>query len=115
MNDEMFAELLSSVREGGRIMRGEVAASRTTVLNAAATTTPMTTPTTTENTLDVRAIREQLALSRSLFANLIGVSERTIEGWEQGRRKPAGAARSLLYIAALHPEVVLESLFSSKK
>jgi putative transcriptional regulator len=91
MNDEMFAALLSSVREGGRIIRGEIAASRTTVLNPA--TIPATIPaplsgSTPTNTLDVRAIRAQLALSRPLFAHLIGVSERTIEGWEQGRRKP---------------------------
>jgi putative transcriptional regulator len=55
-----------------------------------------------------KAIREQLTLSQAAFAALMGVSVRTIQDWEQGRREPTGPAKSLLQIAEQHPEVFLE-------
>ncbi len=42
------------------------------------------------------------------FANLLGVSKRTLEQWEQGRRTPSGAAKTLLKVAQLHPEILRE-------
>ena len=54
------------------------------------------------------AVRMQSGLSQSLFAKLLGVSVRTLQEWEQGRRKPSGAAQTLLTIARLHPEVLQE-------
>lgn len=53
-------------------------------------------------------IRAQLQLSQSAFAGLMGVSVRTVQDWEQGRREPRGAARTLLRIAQQRPEVFLE-------
>lgn len=53
-------------------------------------------------------IREQLNLSQAAFAGLMGVSLRTVQDWEQGRREPSGPAKSLLRIAEQHPEVFLE-------
>jgi putative transcriptional regulator len=53
--------------------------------------------------------RASLGLSQNAFARLLGVSVDTLQNWEQGRRKPAGAARVLLRIAAKHPEAVLEA------
>ena len=50
-------------------------------------------------------IRKNLALSQSAFASLMGVSVRTIQDWEQGRRTPKGPAKSLLRVAEQHPEV----------
>jgi len=55
-----------------------------------------------------RRIREKLRLSQSAFAALMGVSMRTVQDWEQGRRKPQGPAKSLLRIAEQHPEVFTE-------
>jgi len=52
-----------------------------------------------------KEIREQLKLSQAAFAGLMGVSLRTIQDWEQGRREPSGPAKSLLRIAEQHPEV----------
>jgi len=52
--------------------------------------------------------RARSGLSRQRFADLLGVSPRTLQEWEQGRRHPSGAARSLLAIAALRPEVLRE-------
>ena len=57
---------------------------------------------------DPREIRARLNLSQAAFAGLMGVSVRTVQDWEQGRRKPSGPAKSLLQIAEQHPEVFLE-------
>lgn len=90
MSDELFEELLESVREGGAILRGEKEPSRSFVVESP----------------DVKLIRERYALSQSEFATLLGVSVRTLQNWEQGRRTPQGPARVLLQVAARHPEAV---------
>ncbi len=51
--------------------------------------------------------RQKTGLSQSQFAALLGVSVRTLQGWEQGRKPPSGAARTLLAIAAVNPKAVL--------
>lgn len=56
--------------------------------------------------------RTQLKMSQQQFATMLGISVRTLHDWEQGRRKPSGAARTLLKIAASHPEVVREAMQS---
>lgn len=90
MNEKLFADLLESVREGGAILRGERAPAR--VFEIAAP--------------DVRQIRQRYELSQSEFAALLGVSVKTVQNWEQGRRTPHGAARVLLQVAAKHPDAV---------
>lgn len=97
MNDNLFDELLSSVREGGRILRGESSAARVSQVAD----------------IDVRAVREEYDMPRTKFAAMLGISERTLEGWEQGRRKPQGPARTLLQVAARHPEAVLDTVQSA--
>ena len=54
----------------------------------------------------VASIREGTGLSQARFAELLGVSVRTLQEWEQGRRAPTGAARTLLLIAATDPGVL---------
>jgi len=56
----------------------------------------------------VLAVRTKLGLSQGRFAELLGVSKRTLQEWEQGRRQPTGAARVLLKVAERHPEVLRE-------
>lgn len=52
-------------------------------------------------------IRRRLNLSQHTFAGLMGVSVRTVQEWEQGRREPSGPATALLRVAEQAPEVFL--------
>lgn len=63
----------------------------------------------TETTLSpVTAARHAVGLSQAQFAGLMGVSVRTLQQWEQGRRSPSGAAKTLLRVAEKHPEFLLD-------
>ncbi len=56
----------------------------------------------------VAAARAATGLSQATFAKLLGVSVRTVQEWEQGRKVPSGAAATLLRVAARHPEMLKE-------
>jgi putative transcriptional regulator len=58
----------------------------------------------------VTEARTRTGLSQPQFAELLGVSPRTLQEWEQGRRNPSGAARTLLTIAHRRPEAILEAI-----
>lgn len=58
------------------------------------------------NVPPVAAVRENTGLSQAEFARLLGVSLRTLQKWEQGRRAPSGAARTLLFFAAKNPRAL---------
>lgn len=92
MKDDLFQELLASVKQGAAIRKGTLQPSRTFEF-------PET---------EVRALREQFGLSQDKFAHLVGISVGTLRNWEQGRRKPEGPARVLLRVAAQHPEALLD-------
>lgn len=94
MKKEMFDELLESIQEMDEIVKGNQAASRSF---------DFPDP-------EVKAIRDRLGVSQEKFAVLLGVSKRTVENWEQGRRHPTGAARSLLRIVEADPEHALRAL-----
>lgn len=59
---------------------------------------------------DVRKIRSKTGLSQSQFANSIGVTKSSLQNWEQGKRKPKGAARVLLALLDRDPEIVQKML-----
>jgi putative transcriptional regulator len=92
MKEELFEELLESVKQGGAILRGEMKPGRVFEFDQP----------------DVQALRKQYGLSQERFANLLGISVSTLRNWEQGRRKPEGPARVLLRVAARHPEAILD-------
>ena len=92
MKEELFQELLQSVREGGAILRGEAAPRRAFSIEDP----------------DVAEVRELYGLSQAKFAGLLGISVKTLQNWEQRRRRPEGPARVLLRVAAKHPEAVLD-------
>jgi putative transcriptional regulator len=52
--------------------------------------------------------RLKAGLTQAQFAAMLGVSQRTLEQWEQGRRTPSGAAKTLIRVAVLHPEILRE-------
>lgn len=95
MDKQHFDQLVKGVREMKRHLAGKpVRGSRSTQLNEP----------------DVRAIRESAKISQSQFAELIGVSVRTLQNWEQQRTKPTGPARALLKIVASNPKSAIEAL-----
>jgi putative transcriptional regulator len=53
--------------------------------------------------------RLKVGVSQSAFAQLLGVSVRTLQEWEQGRREPSGAAKTLLRIAMRSPEAIRQA------
>lgn len=55
---------------------------------------------------DAASARAQLGMSQSTFAEMMGVSVRTLQDWEQGRRTPSGAARTLLKVAQHSPDAI---------
>ncbi|HAB18200.1 MAG TPA: helix-turn-helix domain-containing protein [Verrucomicrobiota bacterium] len=94
MKRELFEELLQSVNEAAAIERGALKPSRRFEVRTAN---------------DIVRVRHQLGLPQVKFAQLLGISEDTLQNWEQGRRKPAGPAKVLLKIAAKHPKIILEA------
>lgn len=60
--------------------------------------------------IDVRNIRQKLRMTQALFAAYFGVSKRTLQEWEQGRRQPEGPARALLTVINYEPEAVQRAL-----
>ena len=94
MRKHDFDALVTSIRQAGKIRRGELKPSRVTRFTAA----------------DVKAIRQRLGKSQSEFAAMFGVSVSTLQNWEQGRRRPEGPARALLKIAAENPKAVTAAL-----
>ncbi|MEX1136833.1 MAG: NadS family protein [Balneolales bacterium] len=94
MNDEMFNELIESVKQAGDIRKGNRKTSRYTVIEEP----------------DVTAIRAKYGMTQQEFSSLLGISMGTLRNWEQGRRKPQGPAKVLLKIAEKRPKAILESL-----
>ncbi len=94
MKNELFNELLASVREMDDIIQGKKTAARVTTFPEP----------------KAKAIREKTGLSQNQFALLVGVSKRTLENWEQGRRNPTGPAKALLRILDADPEHAVRTL-----
>jgi putative transcriptional regulator len=94
MKDAAFQELLTSIKQAGKIRRGKLKPARVTTFQPA----------------DVKDIREKLKVSQAEFALMIGVSVATLRNWEQARRSPDGPALALLRVAARNPRAVAEAL-----
>lgn len=94
MKDECFNELVASIKEAGKIKRGETEASRI-----------YESPEP-----NIKAIREGIGFTQSKFAALIGVNVRTLQNWEQGHRHPTGPAKVLLRLVQADPNSVVKNL-----
>ena len=94
MDQSLFRTLEESIREGGELLSGEQTAP---VGNVHFVDEP-----------DPRRIRKRLGVSQLAFAALLGISVRTLQNWEQGRRSPQGPALKLLQVAQRYPKVLLD-------
>jgi putative transcriptional regulator len=94
MKKELFAELIESIKQGGKIIKGRAKPKRAFKYDE----------------LDVKKIRQRLGLSQTKFSALLDISPATLRNWEQSRRKPHGPARVLLRIAEKNPKSVLEAV-----
>jgi len=94
MRNQEFDKLVASIREAGEIKAGRRPPSRVHVVHPPA----------------IKKVRSKLGVTQGQFAAMIGVSTRTLQNWEQGRRKPEGPAKALLRVAARNPRAVLAAL-----
>lgn len=94
MKKALFDRLVTSIKQAGKIHRGEMPPSRRFEY----------TP------LDIKKMREDLHKSQPEFAGLIRVSVATLRNWEQGRRTPVGPARALLKVVSANPKAVMKAL-----
>ena len=94
MKKEMFNEFTESIREAGKIRKGQKKPSRIFKYKP----------------VDIKKIRSKVNASQAEMAHMIGVSVRTLQNWEQGRRKPRGPARALLKVFDTNPQDVLKAL-----
>ena len=114
-------ELIESVHEAGAVLRGEKPAVRVWKLTKLpdGTIKRVRVPATAhqkqqasrwKERTEAAQARTALSLSQTEFANLLGISVRTLHQWEQGRRQPTGAARMLLKIARLQPRLLKRAM-----
>jgi putative transcriptional regulator len=96
MKERDFDDLVTSIKQAGKIRRGKARPSRVFVFKPA----------------DIKAVRLRLGKSQIEFAMMIGVSVATLRNWEQGRRTPDGPAMALLKVAAKNPKAVAAALGS---
>jgi putative transcriptional regulator len=94
MESALFDDLVQSLKEAKAIAQGKALASRRI---------KVTPP-------DAKAVREQIGLTQSEFAQLMQVSVKTLQNWEQHRRNPTGPAAALLKIVGNAPEVAIKML-----
>lgn len=94
MKKEHFEKLVASIKEAGEIKANHKTPSRIYKVEPP----------------EIKGVREKLKVSQSEFAIMIGVSVRTLQNWEQGRRTPEGPAKALLRVASRNPQAVLDAL-----
>jgi putative transcriptional regulator len=87
--------------QGDQAMQHAVRVTRVTAAEASAAPAPDVTPG------DVRALRQRLGLSQPVFAQALNVSAATVQHWEQGHKRPSGAAKRLLEVVAEDPQIIV--------
>lgn len=90
MDNNLFDELVSSIKEAGAIKRQEIQAGRVIELELP----------------NIKEVREKTGLSQNEFAARLHINPRTLQNWEQGRRYPTGPAVTLIRILDAHPNLI---------
>ncbi|MBS0562815.1 MAG: helix-turn-helix domain-containing protein [Proteobacteria bacterium] len=96
---EFGNDLIASMQEAAAILRGEKDATRVTL---------------PPDTIDVRALRQRLGLSRAAFATRFGLAVAAVRDWEQGLRRPDPSARVLLVVISRNPEIVADAVADAR-
>jgi len=100
MKSELFDELKAGLEEAKQHARGKITL-RTTDVEIPDEPRDI-------SPAEIVCLRQQIGASQAVFARMLGISRDTEISWEQGRRKPSGAARRLLEIAERQPEILLQ-------
>ena len=108
MDKKLFGELIASVREGGRIARGESTAKRVHIYSAE----KVRQMRRSFKPAQIVKMRHRLQLSQAEFADVMLIPKATLQSWEQGRRHPEGPALVLIEVMNRNPDVVINSLHS---
>ena len=98
MDKKMFNEIMESMGQAVSIAKGKTKPSRIFEYKP----------------VDIKRIREKLHFSQNKFAHMIGVSPKTLQNWEQGRREPTRTAQALLRVFESNPTVVVKALHYKK-
>lgn len=96
MDKDLFDDLVMSLKEAASIAKGSEAPSRSFSVSGP----------------DVKVIRNQMGLSQAEFAILLRVSLKTLQNWEQSRRRPTGPAAALLRVFEHSPQMAVQALRS---
>jgi putative transcriptional regulator len=108
MDKKLFGELIASVREAGRVARGEAKASRVHQYSA----DQVRRLRERFKPSQIVRVRHRFKMSQAEFADVLLVHKATLQSWEQGRRRPEGPAIALIKVMSRNPEAVLEALHS---
>jgi len=129
MKEELFNDLIESIEEAGAIRRGETQPKRVSIFKGKVLIEVKENGKTVWSLVDAaeqlrkaplkrgrksnaKKIREALHQTQEGFAELLGVSVRTLQNWEQGRRDPQGPAKRLLNVASRHPVELLDAIYA---
>ena len=98
MDANMYNDIIESVEQAVSIAKGKSKPSRVFEYKP----------------VDIKRIREKLHFSQTKLAHMIGVSPRTLQNWEQGRREPTKTAQAILRVFEFNPGVVIKALHCEK-
>ncbi|HEY3320640.1 MAG TPA: helix-turn-helix domain-containing protein [Planctomycetota bacterium] len=108
MDKKLFAELIASVREAGKLARGEMQAEKTHVYSAQRVRALRRAFKPTE----IVRVRHRLRMSQAQFAEVMLIPKATLQSWEQGRRRPEGPALVLIRVMSRNPQAVVDALYA---
>jgi putative transcriptional regulator len=109
MDKKLFSDLISSVREAGRIGRGEIKAKRVHEVD----TERIRSLRIKFKPTQIVKIRHRMGLSQAEFARIMLIPKATLQSWEQGRRHPEGPAIVLIQVMMKNPDAVVQALHAS--
>lgn len=106
MDKKLFADLIASIEEAGRIGRGEAKASRVHVYSGDAVRKLRDSYKPSQ----IVKARKSLKMSQAQFARTMQIPKATLQSWEQGRRRPEGPALVLIKVMSKNPSAVVSAL-----